>query len=282
MLTLNTLMLLNQPFISAASGLIKIDQRIFVIADDENFLGLYDLKNQTGLCCELFAGRLPEDKQQRKKVKPDLECILLVPDAQSLLLIPSGSTTHRDRGAVIDLQGKLKEEISFSFLYNQLRHQLPELNIEGALIHEQALYLFQRGNGKLGQNALIKIGWLDFLQSNSQELIITPIGLDTLAKVKLTFTDATNFGKNFLYLAVAEDSDSVYQDGVVSGSVLGILSPEGIVLAQIRLLLSSKPEGLSFCEDSWSFYIVTDDDDRLQPAKLLLGELPLEWKSFLL
>lgn len=275
-------MLLNQPFISAASGLIMIDQRIFVIADDENFLGLYDLKKQTGISCELFAGLLPEDKQQRKKVKADLECMLVAPDAQSLLLIPSGSTTHRDRGALIDLEGSLKEEISFTVLYNQLRHQLPELNIEGALIHEQALYLFQRGNGKLGQNALIKIGWSDFLQSNLQELLITPVELDTLGTVKLTFTDATNFGRNFLFLAVAEDSASVYQDGAVTGSVLGILSSEGVVLAQMNLLINSKPEGLSFCEAAWSFYVVTDDDDRLQPSKLLLGELPLEWKSFLL
>lgn len=281
-MTLNTLMLLNQPFISAASGLIKIEQHIFVVADDENFLGIYDLASQTGQRLKVFPGVLPEEKEARKKVKPDIESILLVPDDKTLLLIPSGSTLNRDRGALVEVAGKLKQEFSFTELYQILRQQFLELNIEGGLIFNQQLFLFQRGNGLLGQNALIKLPWRDFLHNEFQRLKVQSVELGTLGKVNLTFTDVTNFGQNFLFLAVAEDSASVYLDGMVSGAVIGILSPEGLVLAQERLNMSSKPEGISFCEATFSVYLVTDDDDRLKPAQLLLGELPLEWKSFLL
>lgn len=282
MVTLNSVMLLNQPFISAASGLMKIDQQIFVVADDENFLGRYDLVSQTGCSFRVFSGELPENKELRKKAKADIESIILVPNNKDLLLIPSGSTFTRDRGALIDVQGNFLQEVSFTLLYQNLHSHFPELNIEGGLIYDQQLFLFQRGNGPKGQNALISLPWKDFLQNNCLKLKVQLIELGSLGQVKLTFTDATNFGKNFLFLAVAEDSASVYLDGKVSGAVLGILSPEGVVLAQKRLGTRSKPEGISFCEASYSFYLVTDDDDRLRPAQLLLGELPLEWKSFLL
>lgn len=268
---------LTQPFISAASGLIKIDHQCYVIGDDENFVGRYDLLKQTGETFVLFQDVLPEDKTERKKLKKDFEAMVYLPRTQNILVLPSGSTHQRETAALMNLNGELVQVISLHELYQSLRLTITELNIEGGVLIEDSLFLFQRGNGKLGMNALVKLSYPELALDS-----ILPIDLGEIQSVKLTFTDATNFGNNFLFLAVAEASASTYLDGEVVGSVLGILTPQGRILAQEQLQIISKPEGLSFSKEDFSFLVVTDDDDRAKPALLMLGKLPLEWKSFLL
>lgn len=277
MLTLNTLMELTKPFISAASGLIKIDDQCYVIADDENFVGRFDLRNKMGETFTLFQDLLPDDKDERKKLKKDFEAMVYLPRTQSILVLPSGSTHQRETAALMNLNGELVQVISLHELYQSLRLTITELNIEGGVLIEDSLYLFQRGNGVLGMNALVKLSYPALVLDS-----ILPVDLGEISGVKLTFTDATNFGENFLFLAVAEASASTYLDGEVVGSILGILSPQGRILAQEQLQIISKPEGLSFSKEDFSFLVVTDDDDRAKPAQLMLGKLPLEWKSFLL
>lgn len=268
---------LTQPFISAASGLLQINDKCYVIADDENFVGRYDLTTKMGEAFTLFPDFLPENTTERKKLKKDFEAMVYLPATQEIMVIPSGSTINRDLAAKMNLHGDLIESVNWQPLYQELRSNLSELNIEGAVLVDEWLYLFQRGNGLEGVNALVKLRYQDL-----KLISIIPIDLGELKKVNLTFTDAANFGKNILYLAVAEASASTYFDGEVVGSVLGILSPEGRILAQEPLQLLSKPEGLSFSAKDFSFLVVTDDDDRSKAAQLLLGKLPLEWKSYLL
>lgn len=66
--------------LSAASGVAKVGQRLFVVADDEHSLGVFDLAvHGPGRRVHLFDGELPSDHKQRKAAKPDLEALTVLP-----------------------------------------------------------------------------------------------------------------------------------------------------------------------------------------------------------
>ena len=66
--------------LSAASGLVRVNSLIYVIADDEVHLGVFRLDSaEPGQLIRLFDGALPDAKAERKKRKPDLEAFTLLP-----------------------------------------------------------------------------------------------------------------------------------------------------------------------------------------------------------
>ena len=71
--------------LSAASGLVRVRQRLYVVADDELHLGQFDdCSSPTpnaapGTLLRLLDGELPAGKKQRKAAKPDLESLALLP-----------------------------------------------------------------------------------------------------------------------------------------------------------------------------------------------------------
>ena len=94
---------LPQAHLSAASALVRVAERLFVVADDELHLGVFDLGDPAaGRLVRLFEGSLPAEKKARKAAKPDLEALALLPAmadfAQgALLALGSGSTPGRTR-----------------------------------------------------------------------------------------------------------------------------------------------------------------------------------------
>lgn len=282
MIKLEKMMELNQPFISAASGLVEINGEFFVIADDENFLGVYNLETLNGFTVPIFNETLPEEKALRKKQKRDFEALVHLSQQKQLLIVPSGSTAMRERGAVISDSGQFVKEISFHSLYSDLSKYFSELNIEGGVVVDEELWLFQRGNGLQNQNGIVSLNLNDFLAGRPLEPKIMPIQLGEVKGVKLSFTDATKADKNILFLAVAENSQSTYLDGAVVGSFLGIMNQSGVILRTAPLATSSKPEGLCYNSSQKCFYLVTDDDNRQSPAVLFRGFLPDEWTTILL
>ena len=274
-------MTLTQPFISAASGLVELEGKYYVIADDEHFLGAFDPTHKSGKSIVIFKDQLPEEHKARKKQKADFESLVYLKSRHCLLAIPSGSEPNRIKGALIDPEGKWIEEFSFQELYVELTQHFPELNIEGGAVYENELWLWQRGNGSLHQNGLIRMQLDHFLSGKITILSIRPVQLGRHANINISFTDGCITDNGIFFLATAEDTSSTYLDGQIHGSFLGMMDASGNILVMEQLAIKSKPEGLCLKNQSSCFYLVTDDDDRSKPASLWEGSLPSAWKSFL-
>ncbi len=280
--------------ISAASGLVKVEKKIFVVADDELSLSCYLVDDKDfNQVYPLLSGSLPDKHKERKKQKPDWEALCLLPESASLfkklLVIPSGSKPQRMTGSLLEIQSNgigTPKKIDFSLLYDELLKTFSELNIEGAAVHGPYLKLFQRGNGSKGQNAIIELDYENFLsslyetQSLGAQLIqnISNYDLGKLSDISLSFADACSLSEEKLFfLAVAEDGDSTYLDGEFQGAILGCLDKEGRVILSQELDCPYKPEGLwvENIANQTHIYIVTDADNREQKASLYHGILPL-------
>ena len=170
----------RSPFISAASGLVKVNNLLYVVADDEHHLGVFSAGHVgPGELVRLFDGTLPDKYKKRKAQKPDLETLLLLPmfaghPHGALLAIGSGSKPNRDTGVLLGLNAtgnviSAPRLVDLSLLYDAIRAEVKELNIEGAVIAGGQLMLLQRGN-KGAVNALIACeldSFIDDLAANN-------------------------------------------------------------------------------------------------------------------
>src|SRR6185436_10311064 len=67
-------------FLSAASGLVRVREKLYVIADDELHLGVFGVDGAEPLrLVRLLDGDLPASAKKRKARKPDFEALLLLP-----------------------------------------------------------------------------------------------------------------------------------------------------------------------------------------------------------
>ncbi|MGZ8994077.1 MAG: DUF6929 family protein [Burkholderiaceae bacterium] len=64
--------------LSAASGLVRVNNYLYVIADDEHHLGIFcsDDHQRAGRLIRLRRGTLPSVKTAHKRRKPDFEALL--------------------------------------------------------------------------------------------------------------------------------------------------------------------------------------------------------------
>ena len=156
----------GRSFLSAASGLVRLGRRHYVVADDEQHLGVFDAASSGPVqLVRLFDGDLPESAKKRKAKKADLETLVLLPPLPrcpggALLALGSGSRENRKRGALLglDAAGALLGQvrvIDLEPLYEPLGKRFAELNIEGAIVSGNDLMLLQRGN-KGGPNATVR------------------------------------------------------------------------------------------------------------------------------
>lgn len=258
----------SDPFIAAASGLAIADGHFFIVSDDELSLLKLSLDLSQSTKIDLFPGKLPEDYMERKKLKPDLEAIVYLETEKLILCLPSGSRPNRTQGATIDLQNGVRT-LSLNNTYQKLNSLIDELNIEGAYIVQNDICLIQRGNGKGHFNALIRMDLKDFLLDKAGDISITQVNLGNLEGVPLSFTDGIYHDGHMIYVAVAEDTQSTYLDGVFKGAVLGRWDGNKII-EQVQIDITSKPEGLAL--SSGILYFVTDDDDRKKTSRLFSSE----------
>lgn len=264
---------------SALSGLIRFQEKFYAIADDElSLISFTELAEDPIKEYELFPGELPKNFAERKKAKPDFESLLLLTSMNCLLAIPSGSKQNRCRGALFDLKTQRVQKIDFSDLFLRLQAEIADLNIEGAIEFGEEIRLFHRGNAKDGQNRVIRLQHNIFMKElvscrmSSTSLIESVIcNLGYLKKIPLAFTDAAPLKTQELivFLAVAEKTESTYDDGEYAGAVIGFLDKNHQIVDQQELLCPFKPEGLSV--EGRDFWVVTDADDRTQVSNLYKG-----------
>jgi hypothetical protein len=281
----------GQAHLSAASGLVRVRQRWYVVADDELHLGVFDDNPAPGTLVRLLEGDLPRDKGKRKKAKPDLETLAQLPPlpgcpAGALLALGSGSKPQRETGVLVglDVQGVPNGRMA-SLDLAPLRKRFSDLNIEGAFVLSGDLVLLHRGNQGDARSACIRFDWnmiapwLAGLQPQPPSVkSVQLLVLGDVAGVPLSLTDGTALqGGAWAFCAVAESTDDSYHDGACVGSAIGIVAPEG-QLRQLHLLAGApKVEGIAAQAQGsdWVFTLVTDPDDPKTSSQMLQTRLAL-------
>lgn len=283
----------GQAHLSAASGLVQVGAWLYVVADDEHHLGLFDADThpaQPVFLHRMLAGDLPQGKGQRKALKPDLEALALLPATPdqphgALLAVGSGSRPKRQQALLmtLDAQGRPganTRHVDLSDLYQPLRANFPDLNIEGVFVAGPTLHLLQRGNKGDARNACMEYAWADIHAwlSGAQDrpphaLRTTEFALGLLGGVPLGFTDGTPLaGGGWLFSAVAEDTGNSYQDGACAGSAIGWVGADGKLQRLAPIAGAPKVEGIAQVGDR-RLLMVTDSDDPDLASQLLAIEL---------
>lgn len=297
--------------VRAASSLAWINDRIALVQDDANFVALVQLEPLSVQSIALPRGeaglRQFDDLRGNKKFKLDLEACAAMSgsDGPVLMALGSGSKKRRRRIAMIDQWDHESPRVQLTdatSLYERLETETAfagsDMNLEGAMIRNERLWLFGRGNGKarnglLPLNATCQLALNDLLQYLTspehtpppEPNAVTQYALGFVGGIGLGFTDATPFGDGTLYCATAEASKDATEDGLVAGSVLGVIDEHGAVryaplVDSTGALFVEKVEGVLLSRTSPNrAYLVIDPDDATRPSELCEVELRGSWTA---
>ena len=265
-------------FVSAASGLVRAGAYFYVVADDALHLASFLVDDpRPGRLTQILDRKLPVSAIERKKRKPDFEALVALPGSReypfgSLLALASGSRPNRRRGVLIGLDRNgepvTTKIVDLSHLFASFGGKFEETNIEGALVRDGKLLLFQRGNAGSPVNAILTFPLERALSALVREgpipaPVIRHVELGQVEGVPLSFTDAALAGDVIVFSAVAERTANAYDDGTLVGAVVGTLTPDGRVDRCEALVPLVKVEGIeaNASGDAVRIALVTDADD---------------------
>ena len=276
----------------AAAGLTRWGEQLVVVQDDALFLALLD--PATGRCDDVplpsaDGVRTFDAARGNKSAKPDLESVVAC-DGE-ILAFGSGSSPQRER--ILRWSGGEPRWWPAPGLYALLRETRnfagSELNVEGAAVWRDQLWLFNRGNGApTGQTPAIDAVACMPLTAVRPWLAggpppplteVWPMDLGVLDGVRLTFTDADADADGLVCLAAAEASPNAIDDGAVMGSAIARWRPTGAVWARLwdgDAPARDKAEGIALDPTRPGHaWVVVDPDDPDRPAELLDVALPM-------
>jgi hypothetical protein len=281
-------------YLSAASGLVVTGGELYVVADDELHIGRFPLTGPApGTLQRVFGGELPAGRKLRKKRKPDLEVLALLPASEwcaygALLALGSGSRPTRCRGALLplDAQGHAGAavEIDAAPLFMALEREFGVLNLEGGWVQGPSLYLLQRGNRGSAVNAIAEFELEALNGALHRERVLQPapplrvceFSLGKREGVPLGFTDGCALDDGgWLFSAVAEDTADAGEDGEFVGAAIGRVDAGH----QVQWLRDVDPpfkiEGISAAPIGAALHLllVADADDPAVPSSLLAATL---------
>jgi hypothetical protein len=268
----------EQPFVAAASGLCELGNRLYVVADDEHTLASFPAEgNSPGLRHSLLRAAAQDHAPLPKAKKPDLEALCALADG-TLLALPSGSSPARRLGAAIEIAGPQVRLIDFSPLFERLAKETDDLNLEGAAVLGDSLWLAQRGNNAT-PNALFEIA-SSALGANevpaSAFRRAVPLQLGSIEGIPLTPTDLCALPDGRLVLsAVCEDTSNSYEDGACRAAAIAVIQPGEAPVRVEQLAPTYKVEGLIArpAARGLLLWMVCDADDPTRPSPLLEGVL---------
>ena len=290
----------------SGSGLAVDKAGIFVVGDDAPYLfrlnEAYSITHKY-LLLEQYAQQERIPKQQ----KPDFESMAQVywGGQPSLLILGSGSKSpERDSLLIVPLaQMEQPQRFSVTALYDLICQEenisREELNIEGAVLTQDDLLLFNRG-----RNSIISLNWmavgeylLQYTDSTKPQqqlplngeqfnMRIYPIQLPEIGENTARFSGACTIPgtTKVLFTASVEDTPNWIDDGEILGSFIGLLD-EGELTQQLPPhtwliknrdgeTLKEKLESidvLKMTDDGLEALAVTDNDDGT--SKLLVLQL---------
>jgi hypothetical protein len=247
--------------IGSASGIVYKENSLFLISDNSSFLYQYHIQEK-----ELTKIKLFEKEQENipKKDKYDFESITL--KGNKLHILGSGSTSKREKRISYNLETAAKKEKDITKLYRKLKSFAnisdEDLNIEGALFHNQKWHLFQRGNSINSQNGIFSVN--TFSKKDNSEPNFTTIQLPKIKHIETSFTDAILVDDKIYFLATAEDTNSTYTDGEIFGSIIGRIDIQSMQIDfTLKISDTQKFEGLTLYDkkaDQIEFLLCEDND----------------------
>ncbi len=289
------------PHVRAASGLARVGDALFVVQDDASFVAVRRGERVDAITLPAGAGgrRRFEVALGNKKDKLDLECAVIVEldGRPHVLALGSGSTPVRETIAIVDASSWAVRLRNASELYAALRAERAfsgsELNVEGAVVAEGVLRLFQRGNGAARDgvealNASVDLALGAFVAWLAGEGPLPPLtraqayDLGRERGVSYGFTDATTLPDGrVLFVAGAEDSPDAIEDGEVLGARVGVIDAAGVrfteLLEEDGAPSRAKVEGVVLGDAPDRLLAVTDVDDPDRPAVMFEIALSGPW-----
>ncbi len=286
--------------VRAASAIARLGDGWLVVQDDGAHAAWWRASSVTGI--RLFPAVDGHDDFSSaagtKHLKPDVEsvCEVLVDGRPGVLVLGSGSSARRMRGAVVTVGGDVVQvrEGDLSSLYAAAAEALgvgrDELNFEGACCVGEAVRWFNRGNAVLGvPSSSIDVPTAELLAALGSgpkpawELVgRTTYDLGVIDDVGLAITDAVTLPDGRLLVsAAAEDTPNMVDDGPVVGAALALIDGDRLVaVGRVPLVdgAVAKVEGLAV--DSVRgrrlevLAVVDDDADSPSLALDLVVELP--------
>jgi hypothetical protein len=279
--------------VSSASGVARRGDFVYVIGDDLLFLAVFRLADERPgtLRRVLDEGERPGDGP-----KPDLEVLTVLPPFAghpfgALLGLGSGSGPRRDRGFVwaLGADGSLQGEplvIDLGPLYALLGERIEGLNVEGACVMGERLWLAHRGNRSARSNVVVELSLGDVMDAVRGDRVIDveelagmrEYDLGELDGVELTFSDATPLGGEVMVFTASAEADEGGTDGKIRGSVVGTIDLDGRVQRLRTIDRRFKVEGVHATIDTgvMDFVFVCDQDDPGEPSPLLSAAMPVE------
>lgn len=279
----------------AASGIVRRGVFAYVIGDDLRQLGVFDLSSDDpGVLRRVIA-----DPEEAAAGKADLEALTAVPPFEGssfggLLGLGSGSAEHgRDKGffwsfaADGSLDGDHRE-LDLRPLYRELRGELGEINIEGACVFGERLWLFHRANRGDAPNTIAELPLPDLARSLTGDLALEPEELSALNAyelgdldgVALCFSDAAQLLEELVVFTASAEADGSGDepDGSIHGSVVGTIGADGAVRRLRKIDPRWKVEGVHAAVDTGviDLAFVCDQDDDDAPSPLLTATMPID------
>jgi hypothetical protein len=277
--------------IAAASALLKVGDYLLVLSDDERQMAIVEEGNdEPGTLIKVMEGGTPRGPDERAGHKPDFECMAhLEPfdgfEHGAILALGSGSGPDRNQATLLRLTADGRPDSDFELvdlgpLYERLREDIVDLNIEGSAVIGDVFRLMQRGNGPEGRNARVDLDAGAVRAALVEGEPIPPAAvqaiefydLGNLKGVPLCFSDASPLADGRMaFIASAEIGD-----GYV-GSSLGLMDSDGTVEFNEPVDHELKLEGLAAeIQDDGRIRLlmVSDADDPDHPSPLMEAYLP--------
>jgi hypothetical protein len=249
---------------------------LFRLSSDGDLLEKFKIKNGD------FKDTIP------KKIKPDFESITRYTfQKQNQFLIFGSGSLSPYRDSLVQLNADAPEDyktFSLSGLYQLIREKISgELNLEGACIYENILYLLNRSD-----NTIIKIAVQPLLHALNHKDQIPPIELiqiqlPAINNIQSSFSGAAIIPgtSKMIFTATTEDTPNAYDDGVNYGSYIGITDlqdlqkqPMCVAISDNKTTRPWKVESLAVVKvrkNKIELVLVTDNDGTA--SELIFAEL---------
>ena len=240
--------------IGSASGLFYNANSLYLASDNSHLLYEYNLENKTlektALVSKDYEGPL---ENIPKPDKPDYEAIVAKGD--DIYLFGSGSGSLENRNIVGHINYKTKKlypHIDATDLYMVMQgfgEISPEnFNIEAVVNDGDTWYLFNRGNGPDAQNGIFTLD--GDITDTSFKIIYNKIKLPKIKGYQASFTDAVKVGNKLYFIAAAEMTTSTYEDGGISGTLIGRIDIDKLKVEFTQVLSEkNKFEGITLYKE---------------------------------
>lgn len=284
--------------IGALSGVVCLEDYLYLIGDDVRYLLKTNLKNKLTATTAFEKVPLFEESQQQalailsKAEKPDFEALscIIFNEQPHLLIMGSGSTEKRKQAVLYNPSNHQVMTLLDQLDYDYLQHCVAltggaDLNIEAVCSDNHHLYVFQRGNINHFHGVLVFDLAKIQAHKSLENTFIRSFNL-TLPEINGSvsgISDAYFLVDQNLLIATAavEQTLNTYDDGDVLGSFILLFSPDGqpisshLIQSAEGKTLPIKVEGITWLEsrsDGEVFLLVTDSDGgHSEVLKILLA-----------